>query len=214
MAHTSRGVTALGRRLRYFALLAATPFPWSSVEQVEEAELVAFRHLRVIAVLVLVIVAMVVSIREEPAQSQPARSLTPETPSLRPFGAAHHAHLGGGGHARLHRHPHWHRQLRPRDLHDPSSAGGSGKHCSAAPASPPFAHKIVIVQGGFMTRIGDAAGAAGYHDDAGPEDVRTWNLTTEEQRILSLSGILLIREQSARRRTQTLSKLSRQQSSA
>jgi hypothetical protein len=65
-----------------------------------------------------------------------------------------------------------------------------------------------------MTRIGDAAGAAGYHDDAGPEDVRTWNLTTEEQRILSLSRILLIREQSARRRTQTLSKLSRQQSSA
>lgn len=66
MAHTWSGVTTLGRRLRYFALLAATSlYASASVEQVEEAELVDFRHLGVIAVLLLVIVAMVVSIRED-----------------------------------------------------------------------------------------------------------------------------------------------------
>lgn len=41
--------------------------------------------------------------------------------------------------------------------------------------------KIVIVQGGFMTRNGGGATAsAGYHDEAGCLDVRTWNLTADE----------------------------------
>lgn len=60
------------------------------------------------------------------------------------------------------------------------------------PRVTPFAHKIVIVQGGFMGRNGGgAAASAGYHDGAGTEDVRTWNLTPEEQRILWWEAALL-----------------------
>jgi hypothetical protein len=52
----------------------------------------------------------------------------------------------------------------------------------ADPAIAPFASRIVIVQGGFMTRVGGgAAASAGYHDDAGCWDIRTWNLTAAQQ---------------------------------
>lgn len=45
----------------------------------------------------------------------------------------------------------------------------------------PFALKLVIVQGAFMTRVGGgAAASAGYHDLAGCIDFRSWNLTAEE----------------------------------
>ena len=51
----------------------------------------------------------------------------------------------------------------------------------ADPRVKPFAHKIVIVQGAFMARLGGgAAASAGYHDGGGPVDVRTWNLTQTE----------------------------------
>lgn len=49
------------------------------------------------------------------------------------------------------------------------------------PAVAPFAWKLVIVQGAFMTRNGGGAStSAGYHDQAGCLDIRTWNLTTAE----------------------------------
>lgn len=52
----------------------------------------------------------------------------------------------------------------------------------ADPEVAPFAHLIVIVQGGFMTRNGGGASAsAGYHDKAGCWDIRTWNLTLTQQ---------------------------------
>lgn len=49
----------------------------------------------------------------------------------------------------------------------------------------PFAHLVVVVQGAFMARLGGGATAsAGYHDLGGCWDVRTWNLTAEQERIL------------------------------
>lgn len=51
----------------------------------------------------------------------------------------------------------------------------------ADPAVAPFASKVTIVQGAFMARNGGgAAASAGYHDQAGCLDVRTWNLTGGE----------------------------------
>lgn len=62
----------------------------------------------------------------------------------------------------------------------------------ARPKVQPFASKIVVVQGAFMARLGGGATAsAGYHDLAGCWDVRTWNLTAEEQRILWWEAALL-----------------------
>jgi hypothetical protein len=44
-----------------------------------------------------------------------------------------------------------------------------------------FAWKLTIIQGAFMVRAGGGASAsAGYHDQAGCLDVRTWNLTADE----------------------------------
>lgn len=55
----------------------------------------------------------------------------------------------------------------------------------ATPEVAPFAHLIVIVQGGFMTRNGGGASAsAGYHDLAMCWDIRTWNLTKAQIDIL------------------------------
>jgi len=46
----------------------------------------------------------------------------------------------------------------------------------------PFADRLVIVQGAFMSRVpgGGASDSAGYHDLAGCWDIRTWNLTAGE----------------------------------
>lgn len=50
------------------------------------------------------------------------------------------------------------------------------------PIIRPFASKVVIVQGAFMARAGGGATAsAGYHDQGGCFDVRTWNLTGAQQ---------------------------------
>lgn len=55
----------------------------------------------------------------------------------------------------------------------------------ARPRVAPFAHLIVVVQGAFMARLGGGAVAsAGYHDQAGCWDVRTWNLSAEQEAIL------------------------------
>lgn len=56
----------------------------------------------------------------------------------------------------------------------------------AHPRVRPFAANIVWVQGAFMSRVpgGGATASAGYHDLAGCGDVRTWNLTTEQERAL------------------------------
>lgn len=52
----------------------------------------------------------------------------------------------------------------------------------ADPKVAPFAEKIVVTQGAFMTRTGGgAAASAGYHDQAGCIDFRSWNLTAEER---------------------------------
>lgn len=49
------------------------------------------------------------------------------------------------------------------------------------PDVAPFAHKVVIVQGAFMVRNGGgAAASAGYHDQGGCLDLRTWNLSLTE----------------------------------
>lgn len=49
------------------------------------------------------------------------------------------------------------------------------------PQIAPFAYKITVVQGAFMVRNGGGADAsAGYHDQGGCIDIRTWNLTTAE----------------------------------
>lgn len=46
-------------------------------------------------------------------------------------------------------------------------------------------HRVVVVQGAHMARVGGGATAsAGYHDKAGCIDVRTWNLTLAEQSLL------------------------------
>lgn len=63
------------------------------------------------------------------------------------------------------------------------------------PRVQPFAHLVVVVQGAFMERVGGGAMAsAGYHDKGGCWDIRTWNLTLEQQRILwweaALFGII------------------------
>jgi len=51
----------------------------------------------------------------------------------------------------------------------------------ADPLVAPFADKLLIVQGAFMTRNGGGADASeGYHDEGGCIDVRTWNLTKGE----------------------------------
>jgi len=46
----------------------------------------------------------------------------------------------------------------------------------------PFADRLVIVQGAFMSRVpgGGASASGGYHDLGGCWDIRTWNLTAEE----------------------------------
>lgn len=64
----------------------------------------------------------------------------------------------------------------------------------AHPDVKPFAHKIVITQGAWMTLAGGGASAsAGYHDGGGCFDLRVWNLTTAEIRtlirVLRLHGI-------------------------
>lgn len=69
------------------------------------------------------------------------------------------------------------------------------QHVLARPRIQPFRDKIVVVQGGFMSRVsgGGASASAGYHDLGGCRDVRTWNLSREEQAILwwemALAGI-------------------------
>lgn len=66
MAMTWGGVTTLGRQLRYFALLyASVLITYASVEQSAEAELVDYRHLGAMVLPLIIIVAMVVSIRED-----------------------------------------------------------------------------------------------------------------------------------------------------
>ena len=51
----------------------------------------------------------------------------------------------------------------------------------ADPKVAPFASKLTIVQGAFMTKDGGSADASAHtHDDAGCIDVRTWNLTADE----------------------------------
>src|ERR1044072_3646831 len=66
MAHTWNRVTAHGQRLRYFSLLAFVfLLASSSVEQVQDAELVDYRNLGAVVVLALTISAMAVSIRED-----------------------------------------------------------------------------------------------------------------------------------------------------
>lgn len=54
------------------------------------------------------------------------------------------------------------------------------------PRVRPFAHLVTTVQGAFMERVpgGGAAASAGFHNKAGAEDVRTWNLSAEQERIL------------------------------
>ena len=49
-----------------------------------------------------------------------------------------------------------------------------------------FRSLIVTVQGAFMSRVpgGGADASAGYHDQAGCRDVRTWNLTLAQQAVL------------------------------
>lgn len=56
----------------------------------------------------------------------------------------------------------------------------------ADPRLDGFRSRIVIVQGAWMERAagGGAAASAGYHDKAGCIDVRTWNLTLDEQAVL------------------------------
>lgn len=66
MMHTWRDVTTWGRRLRYFALLAFTALiAFASAEQIDEEVLVSYRNLGAVLVLLLTMVAMVVSIRED-----------------------------------------------------------------------------------------------------------------------------------------------------
>lgn len=50
------------------------------------------------------------------------------------------------------------------------------------PRVVPFAHKLVIVQGAFMSRVkgGGAEDSSGFHNKAGCADVRTYNLTDPE----------------------------------
>lgn len=50
----------------------------------------------------------------------------------------------------------------------------------------PIRHLVVIVQGAFMTRVsgGGASASAGYHDEGGAVDVRTWNMTSEQEQLL------------------------------
>lgn len=54
------------------------------------------------------------------------------------------------------------------------------------PRVAPFADKVTIVQGAHMLRVpgGGAEDSKGYHDHGGTDDIRTWNLTLKEQRIL------------------------------
>lgn len=54
------------------------------------------------------------------------------------------------------------------------------------PRVAPFAHLVTTVQGAFMERVpgGGAAASAGYHNKGGTEDIRTWNLSAEQERIL------------------------------
>lgn len=54
------------------------------------------------------------------------------------------------------------------------------------PAIKPFAWKLVLVQGAFMSWNGGGASASdGFHDLAGCNDMRTWNLTTTEINIFN-----------------------------
>jgi hypothetical protein len=53
------------------------------------------------------------------------------------------------------------------------------------PRIAPFAHKIVITQGAFMTLAGGGAkDSAGYHDKGGTFDLRVWNLEEDEVAVL------------------------------
>jgi hypothetical protein len=53
------------------------------------------------------------------------------------------------------------------------------------PRVKPFAWKLVIVQGAFMSWVGGGASASdGFHNLAGCNDIRTWNLTDAEISIL------------------------------
>jgi hypothetical protein len=55
----------------------------------------------------------------------------------------------------------------------------------AHPLVKPFAHKITITQGAWMTLAGGGANdSAGYHDGGGCFDIRVWNLTDAEVRTL------------------------------
>lgn len=55
----------------------------------------------------------------------------------------------------------------------------------AHPLIKPFAHKVTITQGAWMTLAGGGANAsAGYHDGGGCFDIRVWNLTDSEVRTL------------------------------
>lgn len=66
MLHTWDDVSTWGRRLRYFALLAASALmSFASAEQVSEQVEVSYRNLGALAVSALIVVAMVVSIRED-----------------------------------------------------------------------------------------------------------------------------------------------------
>ena len=53
------------------------------------------------------------------------------------------------------------------------------------PLIKPFAHKVTITQGAWMTLAGGGAqNSAGYHDGGGCFDIRVWNLTDTEVRTL------------------------------
>lgn len=66
MLHTWPDVSTWGRRLRYFALLGCSALmSFASAEQVSEQVAVSYRNLGAILVSALIVVAMIVSIRED-----------------------------------------------------------------------------------------------------------------------------------------------------
>lgn len=66
MMHTWSDVTTWGRRLRYLALLACTSLiAFASAEQVSQEVAVSYRNVGAVAVLLLTLVAMAASIRED-----------------------------------------------------------------------------------------------------------------------------------------------------
>lgn len=66
MLHTWQFIPALGQRLRYITLLGFSVLvTGSTAEQVQQETLVNYRNIGTVVVLTLLIIAMVVSIRED-----------------------------------------------------------------------------------------------------------------------------------------------------